>query len=163
MSLAKRYIYTIFVYTLPRLHTLNVNRSKERKWFYTKKKALKWWYPAETMTDADYADNLVLLLNTSTESEFLQHGLLQPVGGIGLYMNAIKQSICVLTKKGLSLRGKSVDQFIYISSTESDVTLCLMKVQSAIDRLSIIWKCDVFNNIKQDLVAVSILLYGGTT
>ena len=30
-------ISTIFVYTLPRGYTLNIHRSKKRKWFYIKK------------------------------------------------------------------------------------------------------------------------------
>ena len=36
-SLARRYISTIYVYNLHRLCTLNVDRSNQRKWFYTKK------------------------------------------------------------------------------------------------------------------------------
>ena len=37
-SLIRRYISTIFVYALPRTHTLNVNRSNKEKWFHIKKK-----------------------------------------------------------------------------------------------------------------------------
>ena len=37
-----------------------------------------------------------------------------------------------------------------ISSTESDVNICLVKVWTASDRLSIIWKSDLSNKIKQD-------------
>ena len=65
---------------------------------------------------------------------------------------------------------KLVDKFIYlgsnISSTESDVDICLANVWTAIDRLSVISKSDISNKIKWDFfqaVSVSILLYGGTT
>ena len=34
----KRYISDLFIYNLPRLHTLNISRSNKRKWFYTKKR-----------------------------------------------------------------------------------------------------------------------------
>ena len=37
------------------------------------------------MTDADYADDLVLLANTSTKTTSLLHNLEQVVSGIGLY------------------------------------------------------------------------------
>ena len=64
---------------------------------------------------------------------------------------------------------KVVDQFTYlgsnISSIESDVNIRFVKVRNAIDRLSIIWKSNLSDEIKRDFlhaVAVSILLYGCT-
>ena len=53
-----------------------------------------------------------------------------------------------------------------ISSTESDVIMCLAKTWTTFDWLSIIWKSDLSNNIKRNFfeaVVVSILLYGRTT
>ena len=43
--------------------TKNVERSNKRKWFHMKK-ARRRRYPAETNTDADYADDLALFANT---------------------------------------------------------------------------------------------------
>ncbi len=51
------------------------------------------------------------------------------------------------------------------SSTERDVKILLAKVWAAMDCLSIIWKSDLYDKIKQDFfqaVIVSILLYGYT-
>ena len=45
---------------------------------------------AEIFTDTDYADNIVLLANTPTQTEALLYSLEQVVGGIGLHMNADK-------------------------------------------------------------------------
>ena len=42
---------------------MNVNRSNELKWFHSKKKARSRYNPKETVTEADYADDLVLLAN----------------------------------------------------------------------------------------------------
>ena len=64
--------------------TLNVNRSNERKWLYTKKK--------QEITDADYADDKVLLENTPAKANSLLHSLDQAAGGIGLHWNADKTS-----------------------------------------------------------------------
>ena len=59
-----------------------------------------------------------------------------------------------------------VDQYTYlnssISSTESDLIICIAKAWTAIDRLSIRKKSDLSDNIKREFyqaVAVSVLLY----
>ena len=65
---------------------------------------------------------------------------------------------------------KLVDKFTYlgssVSSTEKDIDTRLMKVWTAIDRLSIIWKSDLTDKMKRSFfqaAVVSILLYGCTT
>ena len=45
---------------------------------------------AETITDADYADDLALLVNTPAKVKFLLQSLEQAAGSIGLYVNANK-------------------------------------------------------------------------
>ena len=69
---------------------------------------------------------------------------------------------------GFSL--KLVDEFNYlgssVSSTEKDIDTRLTKSWTAIDRLSIIWKSDLTDNMKRcffQAAVVSILLYGCTT
>ena len=65
---------------------------------------------------------------------------------------------------------KLVDKSTYlgssVSSTESNINMCLAKAWTAIDRLSIIWKSDIFDKIKRNLfqtAIVLVLLYGYTT
>ena len=74
--------------------------------------------------------------------------------------------ISTLNRKPLNL----VDQFSFlnsnISSTESNVNICIEKTWTTIDWLSIIWKSDFSVKIKQDFiedVVISVLLYGCTT
>ena len=53
-----------------------------------------------------------------------------------------------------------------ISSTESDVNALIGKVRSAIDRLSVLWRSDLTDKLKQQLfqtIVVSVLLYGCIT
>ena len=64
---------------------------------FTLKKTRSKKYPTETIMNTDYADDVALLANTSTQAESLLHSLEQAAGGIGLYMNT-KQSSCVLTE-----------------------------------------------------------------
>ena len=85
----KEYISLISVHNLPKLPTLNVDISYERKLLYAKK-ARNRWYPAETLRDADYAEDIALLPNTPTQAESLQPNLQQVAGGIGLHVNAYK-------------------------------------------------------------------------
>ena len=58
-------------------------------------------YPTETLTNADYADELALILNTPAQAQSLLHCQEHAAGSIGFYMNA--KSTCVLSEKGLSL------------------------------------------------------------
>ena len=47
-------------------------------------------YPAQTITDADYADDLTLLANTPAQAQSILHSLEWEAGGIGLHVNADK-------------------------------------------------------------------------
>ena len=74
----------------------------------------------------------------------------------------------ITTLDGASLR--LVDKFTYlgssVSSTEKDIDTRLTKAWTAIDRLSIIWKSDLTDEMKRSFfqaAVVSILLYGCTT
>ena len=85
------------------------------------------------MTGTEYADDLALLANTSVQVESLLHSLAQAAGSISHSVNASKiESMCF---KPLNL----VDRFTYlesnISSTESEVNICIGKAQPASDRL----------------------------
>ena len=47
-------------------------------------------YPAQTITDVDYADDIALLINTPAQAETLLHSLERAAGGIGPHVNANK-------------------------------------------------------------------------
>ena len=57
---------------------------------YVRKKARNRLYPARTITDADYADDIALLANTPTQAESLLYSLEKAAGGIGVDVNADK-------------------------------------------------------------------------
>ena len=86
-------------------------------------------YPAQTITDADYADDIAQLANTPTQTKIRLHSLERAAAGIGLYVNAERtEYICfnqrgnIFTLNGSSLklvdkftyRGKEKKQYIYI-------------------------------------------------
>ena len=132
-------------------------------------------YPAKTITDADYADDIALLANTPKQAETLLHSLERAAAGTGLHVNAHKiEYMCfnqtgdISTLDGTSL--KLVKKFTYrgssVSSTEKDIDTRQTKILTAIDKLSVIWKSDLTDKMKRSFfqaTVVSILLYGCTT
>ena len=139
----------------------------------TKKRSRR--YPAKTITDPDYADDIVLLANTPNQAETLLHSMERAAAGIGLHVNAHKTEFMCFNQKGdiSTLDGTSlklVDKFTYlgssVSSTEKDIDTRLTKAWTAIDRLSIIWKSNLSDKMKRSffqVAVVSVLLYGCTT
>ena len=163
----------LFIICLDYVLRTSIDKIRENGFELTKRRSKR--YPAKTITDADYADDLALLANTPNQAETLLHSLERAAAGIGLHVNANKtEYMCynqtgnIATLDGASL--KLVDKFTYlgssVSSTEKDIDTRLTKAWTAIDRLSIIWKSDLTDKMKRSFfqaVVVSILLYGCTT
>ena len=163
----------LFIICLDYVLRTSIDKIRENGFELTKKRSKR--YPAKTITDADYADDLALLVNTPNQAETLLHSLERAAAGIGLPVNAHKTEYMCYNKTGniTTLDGASlrlVDKFTYlgsiVSSTENDIDTRLTKVWTAIDRLSIIWKSDLTDEMKRSFfqaAVVSILLYGCTT
>ena len=135
----------LFIICLDYVLRTSIDKIRENGFELTKKRSKR--YPAKTITDAHYADDLALLANTPNQAETLLHSLERVAAGIGLHVNAHKteymcynQTVNITTLDGASLR--RVDKFTYlgssVSSTENDIDTRLTKAWTAIDRLSII-------------------------
>ena len=119
-----------------------------------KKKKKKGRHPVKTITDADYADDLALLANTLALAESWLCSL--EAEGIGLNVSVNKTNFMCFRWGAISTLNcrplKLVDMFTYfnssISSTESDLNICLTKVWTAIYRLSIIRKLNLSDKIR---------------
>ena len=114
-------------------------------------------YPTQTIMDMDYAADIALLANSPAQAESLLHSLEWVAGGIGLHVNADKTEYMCFNQRGKisTLKGspKLVDKFTYlrssITSTENDINMQLAEAWTAIDSLSVIWKSDLTDKIKQ--------------
>ena len=63
-------------------------------------------YHAQTFTDADYADDIALLVNTPAKAETLLQSLERAAGGICLHVNAEKMEYMnTMSKKSVSPSG----------------------------------------------------------
>ena len=139
---------TFSVYNLSRLRTTNDDIYKENGFILKKAKSK---YITETITNADYPDDIAFLENTPAQAESLLHSLKQKTGNIGLDVNAKNVLMCFNREGATStLNGehlKLVDKFTNFSSsilsTDSDVNIRLTKEKTVINNLSIIWKYDI--------------------
>ena len=160
------YLFIICQDYVPRT---SIDKIKQNGFELTKKKRSR-RQPEKTVTDADYPDDIAILVNTPNRAETLLHSLVQAAAGIGLYINAHKTEYICYNQTGdiSTLNGTSltlVDKFTYlgssVSSTEKDIDTRLTKACTAIDRLPIVWKSDLTDKMKLSFfqaVAVSILL-----
>ena len=163
----------LFIICLDYVLWTSIDKIRENGFELTKKRSRR--YPAKTITDAGYADDIAILANTANQAETLLHSLERAAAGIDLHVNAHKtkymgynQTGDIYTRDGTSLR--LVDKFTYLgssfSSTEKDIDTRITNAWTAIDRLSIIWKSDLTDKMKRGFfqaVVESILLYGCTT
>ena len=153
----------LFIICLDYVLITSIDKMKENGFKLTKERSRR--YPAQTITDADYADDKVLMANTPAQAETLLHSLERAAAGIGLHVNAhemeymcFNQSRDICTLNGSSL--KLVDKFTYLGNTQ------LAKAWTTIDWLSVIWKSDLTDKMKHSFfqaAVVSIMLYGCTT
>ena len=161
-----------FIICLDHVLRISVDKIKENSFKLTKE--IRRRYPAKTITNADYTDDIVLLANAPAQAETLLHSLERAAAGIGLHVNAHKTEYMCFNQTGdiSTLNGcalKLVDKFTYlgssVSSTETDNDIRLAKGWTAIDRLSVVWKSDLTDKMKRSFfqaAIVSILLYGCT-
>ena len=163
----------LFIICLDYVLRTSIDKIRENGFELTKKRSR--WYPAKTIPDADYADDITILANTPNQAETLLHSLERTAAGIGLHVNAHKTEYMCYNQTGdISTQDRTplklVDKFTYlgssVSSTEKDIDTRLTKAWTAINRLSIIWKSDLTDKMKRNFfqaTVLSILLYGCTT
>ena len=56
-------------------------------------------YPTQSIMDADYANDIMLLVNTPTQAEALLHSLERAVSDIGLHMNTDKKELMCINQR----------------------------------------------------------------
>ena len=83
-------------------------------------------YPAKTITNADYVDDIVLLANAPAQAETLLHNLERAAVSLILHVNAQKTEYMCFNQRGdiSTLNGcslKLVDKFTYLGSSVSSI------------------------------------------
>ena len=160
----RRYISSIII-CLDNVLRMSIDLMKDNGFKLAKERSRR--YLAQTIMDADYADDMALLANTPAQAETLLDCLERAAGGIGPHVNADKMEYMCFNERGdiSTLKGgllKLVDKFTYlgssVSSIKKDINMWLAKVWTAIERLSVIWKSDLPDKIKHSFFPSSSCL-----
>ena len=88
----------LFIICLDYVLRTSIDKIKENGVELTKKRSRR--YPAKTITDADFADDIAILVNTPVLAETLLHTLERAATGIGLHINAHKTEYMCFDQKG---------------------------------------------------------------
>ena len=112
----------LFIICLDNVLKTSIDKIKENGFELTKKRNSR--YPAKTINDVDYADDIAILANTPNQAETLLHTLERAAAGIGLHVNAHKTEYMSYNQIGniTTLDGtplKLVDKFTYLGSSVS--------------------------------------------
>ena len=132
----------LFIICLDYVGRTSIDKIKENGFKLTKERSRK--YPAKTITNTDYADDITLLANATAQAKTLLHSLERAAAGIGLHVNANKTEYMSFHQTGdISIQNgnalKLVDKFTYlgssVSSTETDIDMRLAKAWTAINSI----------------------------
>ena len=124
----------LFIICLNYVLGTSIDKMKDNGFKLTKERSRR--YPAHTIADADYTDDIALLANTPSQDKTLLHSLERTAAGIGLHINAHKTEYMCFNQRGdiSTLNGSSlklVDKFTYEGSidslTETDINTQLAK------------------------------------
>ena len=133
----------LFIIYLDYVLRMSIGKMKENSFKLTKERSRK--YPTQPIMNEDYTNDIVLLANTPTQTETLLHSL-----------QCTQDRICALRGDISTLNDSSLklaDKFTYlgssVSSTETDINMQLAKAWTAINRLSVMWKSDLTDKMKQ--------------
>ena len=88
----------LFMICLDNVLRTSTDKIRENGFDLTKKRSRR--YPAKSITDADYADDIGILTNTPNQAETLLHSLERAAAGVGLYVNAHKTEYMCYNQTG---------------------------------------------------------------
>ena len=163
----------LFIICLDYVLRTSIDQHSEKGFTVHKSRSRR--YPAVTITDADYADDLALFADTCSDAEILVQSLEISAQEIGLRLNEKKTEYMLFNCNGQikSLNGKNlkqVESFKYLGSeifsTEKDVKSRIGKAWGALNKLSSIWKSNAKKCLKRNFFRATVetvLLYSSTT
>ena len=113
---------------------ISIDKTKGNGFELTKKRSRR--YPTKKITDANYANDIAILANATTQAKTPLHSLERAAAGIGLHVNAHKTEYMCFNQRGdiSTLNGSSlklVNKITYlgssVSSTKTDIDMRLTK------------------------------------
>ena len=112
-----------FIICLDYVLRTSIDKIRENGFKLTKKRSKR--YPAITITDADYADDLALLANTPNQAETLLHSLERAAAGIGLHVNARYCRIRLIKQRHYCIVRNELQQALVSMSMRTKLNICV--------------------------------------
>ena len=116
--------YFIFKWSIVKhyYYVSSIDKMKDSSFKLAKERSRR--YPAQRITDTDYADDIALMANTPAQAKTLLHSLEWAAAGIGLHVNTDKREYMCFNQRGdiSTLNDSSlklVDKFTYLGSSVS--------------------------------------------
>ena len=88
----------LFIICLDYVLRASIDLMKENGFKLAKTRSKR--YPAQTIIDADFADHIALLTNTTAQTESQQHNLKRAAGGISVHVNSDKTEYMCFNQRG---------------------------------------------------------------
>ena len=88
----------LFIICVDYVLRTSIDKIRENGFELTKKRSKK--YPAKTITDADYADDIAILANTPNQAKTQLHSLIRAASSIGFHVNAHKTEYMCYNQTG---------------------------------------------------------------
>ena len=88
----------LFIICLDYVLRTSIDKMKDNGFKLTKERSRR--YPAQTIMDMNYADDIALLANALTQAKTLLHCLERAAAGIGLHVNAHKMEYMCFYQRG---------------------------------------------------------------
>ena len=88
----------LFIICLDYVLRTSIDKINENSFKLTKERSRR--YPAKTITDTDYTDDIALLANAPVQAKTLLHSLERAAAGIGLHVNAHKTEYMCFNQTG---------------------------------------------------------------
>ena len=107
----------LFIIYLVYVLRMSIDSMKENGFNLAKKRSR--WYPSQTVTDADYTDDIVLLANSLAQAKSLLHRLEGAAGNIGLYVNADKTEYICFNERSVVLWNWWICSPTYLRTTST--------------------------------------------
>ena len=133
-------------------------------------------YPARTLTDTDFADDIALLSDNIAHAEVLLHKVESAAKEIGLTINSQETEYMsfnnpqgnLVDTSGAPLSQVTDFQYLgsiisWVESTKKDVEVRIAKAWAACSKLNNMWQSDLSKDLKINLFRAaveSVLLYG---
>ena len=132
------------------------NLDQNKNLGFTLGKQLSRRYPAEMLTDADFADDLALLSGKIGNAEKLLNILETAAVSVGLYMNTTKTKFIAVNTEGTITAENGCDLGSKIISSENEIQVKIGCALSTLNKLTSIWKSNLDVFIKREFFRATV-------